>query len=338
MSNPLNNQTVLVTGAGGFIGSHLLEALVERGCHVRAMVKYNARSDWGNLELLPQATLDTIEVISGDIADPYFVRQAVKNCQTVFHLAALIGIPYSYVAPQHYLNVNIQGTLNVLEACRSESVAKLVHTSTSETYGTAQYTPINERHPLVGQSPYSASKIAADKLAESYHRSFELPVATIRPFNAFGPRQSARAVIPTLINQALALGTNDNTIRIGSLDPKRDFTYVTDTVSGFIAVAESDASIGEVINIGTGQCVSIGNTLDTVLTTIGKTQNDINLVTEQQRIRPNASEVHLLQCDTSKAKSLLSWQSQVDFSTGIEQTIAAKRNAAPMTRTAAYRI
>jgi NAD dependent epimerase/dehydratase len=338
VSHSLRDQTVLVTGAGGFIGSHLAEALVARGCQVRALIKYNSRSDWGNLERLPKAVRDAIEVVSGDIADPYLVRHAVAGCQTVFHLAALIGIPYSYVAPQHYLNVNLQGTLNVLEACRSEKVGKLVHTSTSETYGTAQYTPIDEKHPLVGQSPYSASKIGADKLAESYWRSFDLPVATIRPFNTFGPRQSARAVIPTLISQALALDSNGHTIRVGSLDPKRDFTYVTDTVAGFMAVAESDASIGETINVGTGQCVSIGDTLDAVLAVVGVARDAVQVVSESQRVRPEASEVFLLQCDATKAKTLLGWAPQVTLAQGIAHTVAAHRAAGVSDRVTQYHI
>ena len=254
----LTNQTVLVTGAGGFIGSHLVEALVAKGCRVRAMTKYNSRNDWGNLEQLPPDVQQQIEIISGDIADPFFVRKAVSGCQAVFHLAALIGIPYSYIAPQHYVQVNVQGTLNVLEACRAEGVQKLVHTSTSETYGTARYTPIDEAHPMQGQSPYSASKIGADKMAESYYLSFDLPVATIRPFNTFGPRQSARAIIPTIISQALNYRNTREPIRLGSLSPVRDFTFVKDTAQGFIRVAECDNSVGEVINVAPGRPRPLG--------------------------------------------------------------------------------
>jgi len=230
---------VLVTGAGGFIGSHLVEALVAEGVGVRAMLRYNSRNSHGNLELASAETRSAIEVVAGDVQDPFFVRSAVKGVDTVFHLAALIGIPYSYVGPAQYANVNVVGTLNVLQACLKEGVERVVHTSTSEAYGTAQYVPIDEEHPLQGQSPYSASKIGADKLAESYHLSFDLPVVTVRPFNTFGPRQSARAVIPTVTSQAVA-GFRE--IRLGSLTPVRDLTCVEDTVRGFLAAARSEGS------------------------------------------------------------------------------------------------
>jgi NAD dependent epimerase/dehydratase len=317
----LQNETVLVTGAGGFIGSHLVEGLLQRGARVRAMVRYNSRNSWGHLDNLPEAIRSQVEVMAGDISDPFFVRQAVKGCHTVLNLAALIGIPYSYVAPQQYLQVNIQGTLNVLDACRSEGVTKLVQTSTSETYGTAQYAPIDEAHPLQGQSPYSASKIAADKLAESYHLSFGLPVATIRPFNAFGPRQSARAVIPTIISQALAYGKTGEPIRLGSLTPKRDFTYVKDTVEGFIRMAECEASAGEVINVGSGQTQTIGETLALVLDIIGNP--DIPVVTDEQRLRPAKSEVGLLLANATKAKEILNWEPQYSFRQGLAETVEA---------------
>lgn len=332
----LSNQTVLVTGAGGFIGSHLVEALLAKGCQVRALIKYNSRNDWGNLEQLPPESQAQLEIISGDITDPFLVRQAVKGCAAVFHLAALIGIPYSYVAPQHYVNVNVQGTLNVLEACRSEGVQKLVHTSTSETYGTALYTPIDEAHPLQGQSPYSASKIAADKMAESYYLSFDLPVATIRPFNTFGPRQSARAIIPTIISQALAYAKTRQPIKVGSLDPQRDFTFVKDTAQGFIRMAECDASVGQVINVGSGQTQTIGDTLDLILDILG--QPDIPVLTEAQRIRPEKSEVGLLLADNRKARELLDWQPQTDFRQGLTQTIEAIEASLGRYKTGIYNV
>ncbi len=332
----LSNQTVLVTGAGGFIGSHLVEALLAKGCRVRALVKYNSRNDWGNLEQLPPELQAQLDIISGDITDPFLVRQAVKGCAAVFHLAALIGIPYSYVAPQHYVNVNVQGTLNVLEACRSEGVQKLVHTSTSETYGTALYTPIDEAHPLQGQSPYSASKIAADKMAESYFLSFDLPVATIRPFNTFGPRQSARAIIPTIISQALAYDKTRQPIKVGSLDPQRDFTFVKDTAQGFIRVAECDQSVGQVINVGSGQTQTIGDTLNLILDILG--QPNIPVITEAQRIRPEKSEVGLLLADNRKAQELLNWQSQTNFRQGLSQTIEAIEASLGLYKTGIYNV
>ena len=332
----ISHQTVLVTGAGGFIGSHLVEALVERGARVRALIKYNSRNDWGNIEALPATVRDVIEVVSGDITDPFFVHQAVKGCRTVFHLAALIGIPYSYIAPQHYVNVNVQGTLNVLEACRSEGVEKLVHTSTSETYGTAMYTPIDEAHPLQGQSPYSASKISADKMAESYYLSFGLPVATIRPFNTFGPRQSARAVIPTIISQALNYEKTKASIRIGSLAPLRDFTFVKDTAEGFIRVAECEDSIGEVINVGSGQTQSVGDTLQMILNIMG--HPEIPVETDEQRIRPEKSEVGLLLANPAKAEALLGWKPKYTFQQGLELTIEAIEKSLGRYKTGIYNV
>jgi len=325
-------KTVLVTGAGGFIGSHLTEALVRDGYTVKALIKYNSRSDWGNLEKLSPEIQSEIEILPGDITDPFFVQQAVKGCDTVFHLAALIGIPYSYIAPQHYVNVNVQGTLNVLEACRNAGVSKIVHTSTSETYGTAQYTPIDEKHPLQGQSPYSASKIAADKMAESYYLSFDLPVATIRPFNTYGPRQSARAVIPTIISQALT----NKTIHIGSLTPQRDFNFVADTVEGFIKIAESPKTIGEVINIGSGQTVTIGDTLKEILSLIGLPE--LPVITDDQRIRPEKSEVLLLLADARKAKKLVDWEPKHTLRQGLEKTIDAIRQDLGQYKTALYNV
>jgi len=304
----------LVTGAAGFIGSHLVERLVRDGWMVRAFVHYNAANYRHNLERLDPEIRDALEVVAGDIADPFSVSNAVAGQEVVFHLASLIAIPYSYIAPATYVSTNVTGTLNVLQACRDHGVTRLVHTSTSETYGTAQYVPIDEQHPLVGQSPYSASKIAADKLAESFHRSYELPVVTVRPFNTFGPRQSARAVIPTIICQALTL----DEIRIGSLDPVRDFTYVEDTAAGFLAAARCDQAVGEVVNLGTGAGVSIGEVVGKVRELINR---DVRVRTDEGRVRPEASEVMRLISDNSKAKRLMGWSPQVDFDSGLERVI-----------------
>lgn len=311
----LKDKKVLITGAGGFIGSHLTEKLIQNGAELVAFVHYNSRNDWGLLSHLDIDLLKNIEVIMGDISDPFIVNKITKDIDVVFHLAALIGIPYSYLAPEHYVNVNIKGTLNVLQAGLDNNVEKIVHTSTSEAYGTAQYTPIDEMHPLQGQSPYSASKISADKLAESYYCSFDLPVATIRPFNTYGPRQSARAVIPTIISQALT----KNEVRIGSLVPVRDMNFVEDTVRGFIAVAESDASVGEVINIGSGKGYTIGEILGTILNILDK--KDLQVIEQTERIRPAKSEVMELLCDNSKAKKLLNWEPKYSLQEGLEKTV-----------------
>ncbi|MGE0200280.1 MAG: GDP-mannose 4,6-dehydratase [Candidatus Melainabacteria bacterium] len=327
----LAGKTVLVTGAGGFIGSHLVEALLAEGARIRALIKYNSRNDWGNLEGVlaahgPEAA-GRVEILLGDITDPFFVRNAVAGCHTVFHLAALIGIPYSYIGPQHYVSVNVQGTLNVLEACRQEGVAMLVHTSTSETYGTARYTPIDEEHPMQGQSPYSASKIAADKMAESYFLSFGVPVATIRPFNTFGPRQSTRAIIPTIITQALrykeAPKASREPIRLGSLDPVRDFTYVKDTARGFVQIAQCGQAIGQVVNVGAGQAQSVGDTLTMILNLLDIP--DAAVETDAQRVRPEKSEVQVLLASTAKAQNLFNFQPQFSFQQGLEETIDAIR-------------
>jgi NAD dependent epimerase/dehydratase len=306
---------VLVTGAGGFIGSHLVERLVREGSRVRAMVHYNARGSWGNLDFLAPETRKAIEVYGGDVTDSSSVRTAVQGCEVIFHLAALIGIPYSYLAPHSYVATNITGTVNVLSAARELGVTKVVHTSTSETYGTALYTPIDEQHPLQGQSPYSASKIGADKIAESFYLSFGVPVATIRPFNVFGPRQSARAVIPTVISQVLS---GQKSIRLGSLSPIRDFTYVQDTVSGFLAVASSDKTSGEVINIGSGTAVTIGETAEQIIRLIGK---EASIEVEPKRIRPEGSEVMELLCNNAKAKELLGWEPTISFKDGLQRVI-----------------
>ncbi len=305
---------VLVTGAGGFIGSHLVERLVGLGAQVRALVHYNSRNDWGLLESLPQPVKDRIEVVSGDLTDPYSAARALEGCATVFHLAALIAIPYSYLAPAHYVAVNCGGTLNLLEAARNLGVECFVHTSTSETYGTARYRPIDETHPLQGQSPYAASKIGADKLAESYHLSFTLPVVTVRPFNTYGPRQSARAIIPTIITQAL---TGD-IIRLGSLEPRRDLTFVSDTVEGFVRAAVVPEAVGLVVNLGTGQSISIGDLAQKIFTLVG---GEKKIVTEEARVRPQTSEVWHLECNAGRAREVLGWQPQVSLEEGLQQTI-----------------
>ncbi len=311
----LKNKKVLVTGSGGFIGSHLVEALLEKGADVRAFVKYNGRGDWGMLSDLPAESQRSIEVIAGDIRDPFFVHRAVQECNYVFHLAALIGIPYSYIAPNDYAAVNVQGTVNILQACRDERTQRIIHTSTSETYGTAQYVPIDEKHPMQGQSPYSASKIGADKMAEAYFRSFELPVVTVRPFNTYGPRQSARAFIPTAITQAL---TQDK-ISMGSLEPVRDLTFVKDTAQGFIKVGLCDKVLGQVVNLGVGS----GNTIRTVVKTILKilVKEDIPIEQDPSRVRPAKSEVMRLVSDNSKAKKLCGWEPKYSLEEGLAETV-----------------
>ena len=308
----LDGRRVLVTGAGGFIGSHLVAQLVTAGADVRAFVHYNSRADHGHLEALE---LPGVEVVQGEIQDPFSVRAAVEGCSVVFHLAALIGIPYSYVAPQSYVATNVIGTLNVLEATRSCGVDRVVHTSTSETYGTARYTPIDEAHPLQGQSPYSASKIGADKLAESYWRSFGVPVTTLRPFNTYGPRQSLRAVIPTVIAQALG----DGPVRLGSLTPIRDFTFAEDTARAFVAAGTSDATIGETLNAGSGKGISIGDLTALILDILGVERE---IVTTDDRVRPEASEVFELLADASRIHELCGWAPQVPLREGLERTAA----------------
>lgn len=311
----LANKKVLVTGAGGFIGSHLVEALLAGSAEVRAFVRYNGRSDWGMLSDLPAETLKSIEVIAGDIRDPFFVRKAVAGCDYVFHLAALIGIPYSYVAPSDYVAVNVQGTVNVLEACRQEGTARIVHTSTSEVYGTARYVPIDEQHPLQGQSPYSASKIGADKMAESYYNSFGLPVVTVRPFNTFGPRQSARAFIPTVISQALI----GDKITMGSLEPVRDMTFVKDAAQGFITVGLTDEVVGQVVNLGVGDGDTIGTMTRTILKILGK--DDMPIEQDPKRVRPAKSEVMRLISDNTRARDICGWQPEYTLEQGLAETV-----------------
>ena len=309
-----NNQQVLVTGAGGFIASHLVETLVREGARVRAFVRYNSRGDPGLLNLLDADVKAQVEVVAGDLRDPDAVQSAVQGMSTVFHLGALIAIPYSYLHPVEVVETNVIGTLNVLMAARAHGVERLVHTSTSEVYGTARRVPMDETHPLQGQSPYSASKIGADKLAESFYCAYSLPVVTVRPFNTYGPRQSARAVIPTIISQALSR----DEIRLGSLDTKRDFTYVSDTVNGFLCAAKTPGVEGEVFNLGTGSEVSVGELVERVLRLLGK---DLPVVQEDQRKRPEKSEVMRLLSDNTRARERLGWQPLVGLDEGLGQVI-----------------
>ena len=309
-----NARRVLVTGATGFIGSHLTETLVRSGARVRALDLYNPNSDWGNLQFLPSDILEAVDVVLSDVRDPFAARAAVKGCDVVFHLAALIGIPYSYTAPQSYIETNVIGTLNILEACRVEGVERIVHTSTSEAYGTACYTPIDEDHPLQAQSPYAASKIAADKLAESYFLSFDLPVAVIRPFNTYGPRQSARAIIPTVISQ----GLHSSVLSLGNLSPTRDLNYVEDTVRGFMAVAASDPAIGKVVNVGYGEDISIGELVELIGKVMGVS---FDIKTDTARIRPENSEVMRLKACNKRALDICGWQPFFELREGIERTV-----------------
>jgi NAD dependent epimerase/dehydratase len=311
----LQGRDVLVTGAGGFIASHLVEALVRAGARTRALVHYNSRSDWGHLKSLDKDLLSSVEVVLGDVRDPSMVRQAVGGCQVVFHLAALIGIPYSYHAPQSYLETNIAGTLNVLQACRDCGVERLLQTSTSEVYGTAQYTPIDELHPLHAQSPYAATKIGSDQLAYSYFAAFGLPVVIVRPFNTYGPRQSARAVIPTVITQALA----GDEVRLGNTRPVRDFLYVADNARGFMAAAEASDIVGEVVNLGTGRGVTVGQVVELIGRLLGR---ELHVVSSEDRNRPERSEVFELICSAEKAAQRMNWRAKMSLEDGLAQTIA----------------
>ncbi|MEO8192473.1 MAG: SDR family NAD(P)-dependent oxidoreductase [Gemmatimonadales bacterium] len=306
----LKGRKVLVTGAGGFIGSHLVEALVSRGAEVRAMVRYNSLNRVGQLDSLDEKTKNAIEIIRGDIGDSRFVDHAVKGTDVVFHLAALITIPYSYIAPGSYVETNVVGTMNVLEAVRDSGSARMVHTSTSEVYGSAVYTPIDEKHPLQAQSPYSASKIAADKLVESYVRSFDVPAITVRPFNTYGPRQSPRAILPSILIQALA----GDTVRLGSLDPIRDLTYVTDTVEGFLLAATADDLEGVTVNLGMGEGFSVQELVERVSAVVGR---KLQVVVEKARIRPEASEVTRLVSDNTMARERLGWKPRVSLDQGL---------------------
>lgn len=293
---------VLVTGADGFIGSHLVEALVRQGHQVRAFVLYNSFNSWGWLDRSPREVREAVDVFAGDIRDPNGVRQAMQGMEAVLHLAALIAIPYSYHSPDTYIDTNVKGTLNVLQAARALEIRRVVHTSTSEVYGTAQVVPITEEHPLQGQSPYSASKIGADQLAYSFYASFGLPVVIARPFNTYGPRQSARAVIPTIITQ---LTSGKRSIRLGAVSPTRDFNYVQDTVSGFIAAMQSSAGLGEVVNFGSNYEISVGDTARLIASVMGV---DLDIETDEARLRPQNSEVERLWADNTKADRLFGWR------------------------------
>ncbi len=305
---------VLVTGAGGFIGSHLTEQLVRDGARVRCFARYNSRNDPGLLRLLPYEIQEGLEIVMGDLRDPEGMRKAVDGIEIIFHLGAIIPIPYSYVHPREVMETNAGGTLNVLLAAREVGVRRLIHTSTSEVYGTAEYVPIDEKHPLNAQSPYSASKIAADKLVESFHLCYGLPAVTVRPFNTYGPRQSDRAVIPTIVAQALT----QNQVFLGAMEPRRDLTYVTDTVSGFIAAAHAENVEGQVINLGCGEDISIEALAQCIIQLTGR---DTELVFDATRIRPPRSEVQQLLADNTKAGKLLSWEPEVALEEGLQTTI-----------------
>jgi len=306
---------ILVTGADGFIGSHLTESLLEKGYEVKAFTMYNSFNTWGWLDTLPKEKIDQIEIFSGDVRDPNGVREAMKGIDGVFHLAALIAIPFSYHSPDSYVDTNIKGTLNVLQAARELETERVMITSTSEVYGTAQYVPIDEKHPYQGQSPYSATKIGADRLAESFYRSFNVPISIVRPFNTYGPRQSARAVIPTIITQLLS---GKEEIKLGSLTPTRDFNYVKDTAAGFIAIAESEKTIGEEINIATQQEISIGDLAKEIIAQINP---NARIICEEQRLRPEKSEVNRLLGSNEKIRRLTDWKVEYTFEQGIKETI-----------------
>jgi len=317
----LKNKKVLVTGADGFIGSHLVESLLDEGCEVRAFVLYNSFSSWGWLDTLPPEKLKNIDIFSGDIRDPNGVRTALKDIDVVFHLAALIGIPYSYHSPDNYVDTNVKGTLNILQSSRDFELEKILVTSTSEVYGTAQYAPIDEKHPKQGQSPYSATKISADFLTESFYRSFDLPVSIVRPFNTYGPRQSARAIIPTIITQLLQ---GAETIKLGSLHPTRDLVFVQDTVRGFIEIAKSSSLIGEEVNIASNLEISIGDLASKIIEQI---KPGTPIISDGQRIRPDKSEVERLLGSNEKLKSHTSWDLNYSLDKGLQETIDWFRNS-----------
>tara|TARA_B100001113_G_scaffold352531_1_gene354194 strand:+ start:62 stop:1051 length:990 start_codon:yes stop_codon:yes gene_type:complete len=327
----LNKKNVFVTGAGGFIGSHLCSHLLQNGANVTAMLHYNSRSDWSNLEFLDKNERDSLQIVKGNVEDSSFMNSKTKDHDAVFHLAALIGIPYSYEAPLSYVKTNIEGTVNVLEAARRNDIELVINTSTSETYGSAIYTPIDELHPLQGQSPYSASKISADKLAESYFNSFDLPVITVRPFNTFGPRQSSRAVIPTIISQLLT----KKELSLGDTSPVRDFTYVDDTANGFICAANNDNNHGEVINLGYGKAISIGETAELIMDIMNINKE---ITSENSRIRPKNSEVIHLISDNKKAADLIKWNPKIPFREGLEKTIKFVETNIDLFKTDTYSI
>lgn len=328
MSDPLDGSRVLVTGAGGFIGSELVNRLDNLGASVRAFLRYTSRDEMGLLEFLPADTRDRLDLVFGDLRDPDAVEKAVERVDIVFHLGALISIPYSYIHPVEVVQSNVLGTLNVLQACRKHG-ARLVHTSTSEVYGTALRVPIDEGHPLQGQSPYSASKIGADKLVESYYRAFDVQAVTVRPFNTYGPGQSARAVIPTIITQALIM----DEIHLGNLDAKRDFTYVSDTVEGFIRAAQAEGVAGKTFNLGYGDEVSIGALADMILELVGR---PVKVVVDEERLRPEKSEVMRLLSDNTKAREVLGWRPQVDIREGLSHTIDWIREHLDLYRVGTY--
>jgi NAD dependent epimerase/dehydratase len=311
----LKRKKVLVTGSEGFIGSHLTEKLVKLGAEVTALVQYNSFNNWGWIDTFDKNIRDSINVVTGDVREYDGMKRIINGQDVVFHLAALIAIPYSYLSPMAYVKTNVEGTTNVLEACREYNVEKVVHTSTSETYGTALYVPIDEKHPMQGQSPYSASKIGADKIAESFYRSFNLPVATIRPFNTYGPRQSARAVIPTIISQILS---GKKQIKLGSLTPTRDFNYVKDTADAFIKVAECDKTVGQVLNAGSNNEISIGDLASKICDIIGK---KVDIICDDERLRPEKSEVNRLWADNTKIKELTGWNPKYALDDGLKETI-----------------
>ena len=323
---------VLVTGAGGFIGSHLTELLLKEGLEVKAFVHYNSSGTWGWIDTFPKELKNSVEIFAGDIRDPHGVRAAMKDCDAVFHLAALIAIPFSYHSPDSYVDTNVKGTLNVLQAARDLGGIRVLITSTSEVYGTAQYVPIDEKHPFQGQSPYSATKIGADRLAEAFYRSFDLPVTIVRPFNTFGPRQSARAVIPTIITQLLAGSTE---IRLGSLSPTRDFNYVKDTANGFYQIYLSEKTIGEEINIATQKEISIGNLADELIRQINP---EAKIVCDEQRLRPEKSEVNRLLGCNEKLCRLTEWKPRYSFEDGLSETILFLRENLMRYRTDIYNI
>lgn len=311
-------KNILVTGAGGFIGSHLTELLADKGYNVKAFVHYNSWNKWGWLDT--SFVKNKVEIITGDIRDYDSVLAAMQGCDSVFHLAALIGIPYSYVSPQAYIKTNIDGTYNVLQAARQLGVEKIMVTSTSETYGTAQYVPIDEKHPMVGQSPYSATKIGADQLSISYFKSFDLPVKIVRPFNTYGPRQSARAIIPTVISQILS---GKEQLKLGNLTPTRDLTFVKDTANGFYEIAKADGLFGEITNIGMSEEITIGNLVQMIADLIG---TEVEIISDEQRIRPDKSEVERLFCDNSKIKANTVWTPNYNLESGLKETIEWIRN------------
>jgi NAD dependent epimerase/dehydratase len=306
---------VLVTGGAGFIGSHLSEQLLGLGCDVRVFVHYNSFNRWGWIDYLPKTLKDRIEIFTGDIRDPNGVREAMNGCDVVFHLAALIGIPYSYHSPDTYVDTNVKGTLNILQAARQLGVARIIHTSTSEIYGTAQFVPITEEHPVNPQSPYAATKASADFLALTFFRSFKTPVTVVRPFNTYGPRQSARAIIPTIITQLLS---GDGKVKLGSVLPTRDLNYVQDTARGFIRAAESEAALGEVVNLGSNFEISVGDLARKIASIMKK---DIRIETSDERIRPENSEVERLWAENRKAKELLGWEPQFNLDKGLAETV-----------------